>query len=306
MVKNLVARTLAGALLLLGAGQAGADSEALSPRATGVGEALRAAATGSLATSLNPAGLALGRSYVLEGAYGYRPDDDAHIQAVSVCDSVTTRVGACLFYSHLSADPSEEGDRSLHEVGITSAVPLGALGIGITQRYVTYKESVMEPVPVDSSHKGFLLDAGMTYRIIPTLTAAFVGYNLVGADDGRYGRAIGGGLAFNAMSRLLMSADARYDFAKEAARYGGGVELMLPGADGHQAIPLRAGYIYDAESKGSFVTGGLGFVTPRVGLDLAARKQVSHGSELMMQLSLRIFLPTLQESHGAWINKGST
>jgi hypothetical protein len=39
------------------------------------------------------------------------------------------------------------------------------------------------------------------------------------------------------------------------------------------------------------MTAGLGFVTPRVGIDLGARKQVSHGDELMLQLSLRVFLP---------------
>jgi hypothetical protein len=290
MVKTLVAGALAGALLL-GAVPAGADNDALSPRAMGVGESLRAAATGSLATRINPAGLALVRTYVLEAAYGYRPVDKSHIQAVSVCDSVTTRVGACLFYTHLSADPSEMGSRSLHEVGITTAVPLGGFSLGMTQRYVTYKESVMEEVPVDSSHKGYLVDVGLTYRLMPMLTMALVGYNLIGADEDRYARAIGGGLAFNAFSRLLLSADARYDLEREAGRYGGGLEYLFPGADGQQGIPVRAGYVYDAGTKGSYVTAGLGFITPRVGLDLAARKQVAEGDELMMQLSLRLFLP---------------
>ena len=122
MFRNLVAVLS----MLFISGPARADVDAMSPRATGVGESLRAAATGSLATTINPAGLALARSYVLEASYGYRATDHAHIQTASVCDSVTTRVAACLSYVHLSADPSVPGDFSLHEGGLTLAV------IGIT------------------------------------------------------------------------------------------------------------------------------------------------------------------------------
>ncbi len=289
-MKKLLAGALAGSMSLA-AGLARADGEVLSPRATGVGESLRAAATGSLATKLNPAGLALVRSYVIEASYGYTPGDKTHVQAVSICDSVTARVGACLFYNHLSSDPSEMGDRSMHEGGITMAAPLGALNLGITNRYVSYKETVVEDVPVDGSKKGFIMDAGLTYRVFSMLTLAVVGYNLVGSDAERFSRAIGGGLAVNAMPKLLLSADARYDFEHEIARYGGGLEYLLGGGTGNQGVPLRAGYVYDSGTKGSYITGGLGFVTPRLGLDAALRRQVSEGDELMIALSLRLFLP---------------
>src|SRR5688500_5894336 len=154
------ARWLLG-LSVFATGFARADSDVLSPRAIGVGEALRAAATGSLATTLNPAGIVTSRTYVIEGSYGFRPDDKSHIQSVSICDSVTTRVGACIYYRHLSADPSEMGDRSLHDIGISVAVPLGPnLAFGVTNRYVNYSESVMEATPIDTSKKGLMTDAG--------------------------------------------------------------------------------------------------------------------------------------------------
>jgi hypothetical protein len=289
MVKH-VAGLLLGSLVFA-TGFARADEDVLSPRAVALGEALRAAASGALAAILNPAGIVTTRTYVIEGSYGYRPDDKSHIQMVSICDSVTTRVGACIYYRHLSADPSEMGDRTLHDVGITAAIPLGAnLAFGLTNRYVSYADSVMEAVPVDTSKKGFLLDAGMTFRVMAPLSVAIVGYNLVGADDVRYARALGGGIAFNA-GRLLVAADMKYDFGVEAARFGGGAEYLFSGADAQQGIPLRLGYVYDSEEKGSYLTGGLGFVTPRVAIDLAARKQVAEGDELMMQFSLRLFLP---------------
>jgi hypothetical protein len=286
-----VARWLLG-LSVFATGFARADEDVLSPRAIGVGEALRAAATGSLATTLNPAGIVTNRSYVIEGSYGYRPDDKSHIQMVSICDSVTTRVGACIYYRHLSADPSEAGDRSLHDVGITAAIPLGPnLAFGVTNRYVSYSESVMEEVPVDTSKKGLMLDAGMTFRVFDPLSVALVGYNLFGGDDQRYSRALGGGLAFNAGQRLLIAADVKWDFEAETARFGGGAEYIFAGADTQQGIPIRLGYVYDSAGEGSYVTGGLGFITPRVGIDLGARKQVAQGDELMLQFSLRLFLP---------------
>jgi hypothetical protein len=279
-------------LSVFASGFARADEDVLSPRAIGVGEALRAAATGAIAATLNPAGIVTSRSYVIEGSYGFRPDDKSHIQMVSICDSVTTRVGACIYYKHLSADPSEDGDRSLHDVGITLAAPLGPnFAIGVTNRYVNYAESVMEEVPVDTSKKGLMLDAGVTFRVLSPLSVAVVGYNLFGGDEQRYARALGGGIAFTAAQKLLIAADVKYDFEAESTRMGGGAEYLFSGADAQQGLPIRLGYVYDTEGKASYVTGGLGFVTPRVGLDLGARKQVTEGDELMMQFSLRLFLP---------------
>ena len=279
------------------AASAGAQSvgpDILSPRAIAMGEALRAAATGALSTILNPAGVVLTRSYVLEGSYGYRPEDHSNIQSISVCDSVTTRVGACLYYTHLSGDLTldGQGSRYRHEVGLTTAVPLSdALSIGITNKYVSYNEQPPSVTVADLSHSGFILDAGLNFRAIPSVSVAFVGYNLFGGDDALFSRSIGFGLAWNLSPQLLFAADGRYDLEHDHGRWGGGAEYMISGGDGQQGFPLRLGYVYDSSESSSSITGGLGFMTPRVAIDLGGRKQVSHGDELMLQLSLRLFLP---------------
>jgi hypothetical protein len=270
------------------------DADILSPRSLGMGESLRAAASGSLATTQNPAGVALTKSYVIEGGYGYRPEDHSNIEAVSICDSVTSRVGACLAYNHLSADltTAGQGDRSRHELGLTVATPLGeSFALGVTQRYVSYTE---EPTGglANNSHDGYMLDAGMTLKLMPTLAVAAVGYNLIGNDDAQYARALGFGMAFNVAPTFLIAADGRYDFAAENGRYGGGAEYVFSGADGQQGVPLRLGYVYDAGHGTSYLTGGLGFMTPRVAIDVGARTQVAGpGNEFMIQAGLRLFLP---------------
>jgi hypothetical protein len=278
------------------AATAGAQSvgpDVLSPRTIAMGEALRAAATGALSTILNPAGAVLTRSYVLEGSYGYRPEDHSNIQSISVCDSVTTRVGTCLYYTHLSADMTldGQGSRYRHEVGLTTAVPLSAgLSIGITNKYVSYNEEPPSVTVADLSHSGFMLDAGLNYRVVPSVSVAFVGYNLLGGDDALFSRSLGFGLAWSA-GPLLVAADGRYDLEHDHGRWGGGAEYMVSGGDGQQGFPLRMGYVYDSEETSSSITGGLGFMTPRIAIDIGGRKQVSHGDELMVQLSLRVFLP---------------
>jgi hypothetical protein len=268
--------------------------DVLSPRTVAMGEALRAAATGALATVLNPAGVVLTKSYVLEGSYGYRPDDHANIQNVSICDSVTTRIGACLYYNHLSADLTldGQGSRYRHEAGLTLAFPFGeGLSIGVTHRYVSYNEEPPVGSTLNSSHTGYLLDAGLSYRILPPLSLAFVTYNLIGSDDALYARALGFGVAWNATSSLLFAADGRYDLSHDHGRWGGGAEYLISGSEGQQGFPLRLGYVYDSGLSASYMTGGLGFMTPRVALDIGARRQVSRGDELMVQFSLRLFMP---------------
>src|SRR5262249_51184135 len=164
--------------------------------------------------------------------------------------------------------------------------------IGVTNRYVSYTEEPAAPLVTNNSHDGYQLDAGMTYWVLPPLSLAVVGYNLVGNDDAQYARALGFGMAFNLGQSFLIAADGRYDFAASNGRYGGGAEYTFSGAQGQQGVPLRLGYVYDAGLGASYMTGGLGFITPRVAIDVGARTQVSGpGNEFMIQAGLRLFLP---------------
>lgn len=287
-----------GTGLLLGPGVAAADADSLTdslgPRALGVGEALRASANGASSTTLNPAGAGLIRSYVVEGSYGFRGTDDATAAAVAVCDSVTSRVAACVYYHYFSAEP-DAGERSLHETGLTLALPIAdRLFIGATTKYVDYTD-VADMANVRDGD--VLLDGGLILKAAPTVNLALVGYNLLGDDDGNFPRAIGTGAALQIMPQLMIAADARWSLAAAAddqatGRYGGGVEYFVTSAGGQAGYPLRLGYIYDAANEGSYLGGGLGYVTPRVALDVGARKQVGgEGDELMIQLGLRLFLP---------------
>ncbi len=65
-------------------------AESAGPRVIATGDALGAAAYGSAAKVLNPAGLGLMKSYVIEASYGFRPGGDASIASLSICDCASS------------------------------------------------------------------------------------------------------------------------------------------------------------------------------------------------------------------------
>lgn len=275
---------------------AGADSisDAMNPRSVALGESIRAAAMGSSAITLNPAGAALTRAYVLEGNFGVRPVDDARTAQASVCDSVTSRVAACLYYEYFTAKP-EGGERVAHEVGLTTAFPIGELMIlGVTNRYKDYAATVGDTEVASVS--GFGMDAGLIVKLSSLLNVAVVGYNLVGDDPAQYPLGVGGGVAVFITPTVMLSGDAAWNLENDMGRFGGGLEIFVATQGGQVGYPLRGGYLYDELTGSSYATGGLGYVTPRVALDVGLRRQVSgtlDGAEpeTMVQGGLRLFLP---------------
>lgn len=283
---------LALGTVLLGAGAARADSllDTLGPRELALGESLRAAGQGRTAAVLNPAGVALVRSYTIEGIFG-RMGDDTTLASMAVCDAVTSPVAACLTYDYFKHQPAG-GERKFHQVGVSTSVPiLPSVLFGITQKYVWYDEAGTAASPDDNSRDHYAADAGLIVKLGTSFSLAGVGYNLVGADDDQNPRAIGSGVAFGVGGALLVAADARWNLESGDGRYGSGIEYFFSGDGGQQGVPIRAGYVYDSTGQAQFVTGGLGYVTPRVGIDAGIRKQVSKGDDLAFQFGLRFFLP---------------
>lgn len=279
-----------------GPARAAADSitDAMNPRSIAMGESIRAAAMGSSAVTLNPAGAALTRAYVLEGNFGMRPVDDARSVQASVCDSVTNRIAACAYYEYFKASP-EGGQRVAHEVGLTAALPLGeAIILGVTNRYKDYEASVGGTEVANVS--GYGLDAGAIIKLSSLLNVAVVGYNLVGDDKEQYPVGAGGGLALFLTPTFMLSGDASWNLETDKGRFGGGAEFFVATDGGQVGYPLRGGYVYDELTEASYASGGVGYVTPRVALDVGFRRQVAGvqdgaDAETMVQLGLRLFLP---------------
>ncbi len=296
MLRNLVlACSLVAALSSSANAEADSLTDNLGPRELALGESMRAAAIGSLATVLNPAGLALNRQLVFEASYGYRTVDNASIASVSACDS-TTPVAGCFYYHYLSAQPEVTGmdsERRFHDGGFTAARAISPqVLVGTNTHFFDYDSTVMGEEDV----RGYAVDVGMIFSPSPNLSLASVGYNVIGTEAAQYPRGVAGGMILRPTQGALgLSLDALWNLDAEkgerSGRYGGGLEYFMGSGQG-AGYPLRAGGVYDAATDESFVTFGLGFANAKMGFDIGGRRQVSGDEkELIIQAGLRLVGP---------------
>ena len=295
-------RTSAAVVCVLGivwstqvSAQSGSLVDNLGTREIAMGESMRADARGILATSINPAGLALSREIVVEGSYGYRPRDAASVFTAAGCDSTTT-IAACYYYRFFNSEtPVGDMDfnRRAHELGISTARALTPqLSIGINSRYFDYNSSMMG----ESDTSGFTFDVGAIIKAANTLNIGLVGYNVFGEDSPRYPLGIGAGAIVRVSPALSFGADGLWNLDADDSskgRYGGGAEYFLSTANGQQGYPIRIGSVYDSRDERTFVTGGIGLTTVKMGIDIAARRELSGSKETMIHASLRLFGPRL-------------
>jgi hypothetical protein len=278
------------------AGSARADADSLTEdqgaRELALGGAMRAGATGAMATTLNPAGLPLSQDLVFEGAYGYRPEDSASVFQLSACDSTTDAPG-CFYYHYLTASPTLDGvdeHRHAHTFGFTlSKMLLPHILIGGSVKYFSYTSDLMG----ESSSSGFNWDAGATIKLNDYVNLAVVGYDLWGKQSTQYPRAVATGAMVRPTPSFTMAFDALWnlDATGKTGRYGGGAEYFLTTNNGQMGYPIRVGGLHDVALGGTYISGGLGVTGLKVGFDLGARKEVSGGNELVVTASLRLYGP---------------
>jgi hypothetical protein len=274
--------------------RADADSlvEDQGARELALGGSMRASANGALATTLNPAGLPLSRDLVFEGAYGYRPVDSASVLHLAACDS-TTEAPGCFYYHYLTASPTIDGmdeHRHSHTFGFTmSRQVVPHILVGATVKYFSYKSDLMG----ESDASGFNWDVGATLRLNEYINLAVVGYDLWGKESSQFPRAVGGGASAHPIPALTLAFDGLWnlDATGKSGRYGGGAEYFFSTSQGQMGYPLRIGAVRDVGLAGTFISGGIGVTSLKIGLDLGVRKEVSGGDELVMTASLRFFGP---------------
>ncbi len=290
---GLLASISLGALAPVARADADGLTDALGPRELALGGGLRAGSAGALATSLNPAGLALTRELVFEGSYGYRPDDSASLLGLSACDSTNAAPG-CFYYRYASVTPSLGGmemQQRSHVGGLTlsrAISPRVMIGAGIKYFNVARDDGA------DMKDSGVNWDLGGLARVTETLNLAVVGYNIKGSTSTEFPRAVGAGATLRPSPAFAASFDALWnlDADGDTGRYGGGLEYFVSTSQGKVGYPLRAGALHDV-ATGTFVSGGLGVATVKLGFDVGVRKQVSDGDELQVSASLRVFGPRL-------------
>jgi len=299
-VPRSILLTIFAALLVASPSKPAAAKDLVGTRASGMGGALRAAAVGSAAPLLNPAGMSLAKTYIINALYQFRGSDSASQVHASIVDSTTSRVAAALFYNFVHATPSysyqghkvEQTDQT-HEVGLALSMALGSwLTVGATTRYINHGSEVPEDTPAGltlADISTVTLDVGGVLRPFQGLNIAVVGYNLVPVDPQLFPQALGLGASYQFGTTFLAEFDSVLDFTSDpeklTASFHGGAELFLA-----KRYAIRAGAMHDMHRDATYVTGGFGLVFRRFGLDFGLRQQVDGGVETLAAFSASLFL----------------
>jgi hypothetical protein len=280
-------------VLVCASGPVGANSAPLPPTVTDLVGARGLSLSGYLAMPqsndgifVNPAGLAARHRYSLEGNYlldRVGADTDGQWMSASVVDSQSTGVTGGFAYTRLSKGPFPGWTAHL-----ALAAPLTeSFFVGVTGKYVSL-DGPGEQVRTISG------DVGAFWQVMPLVTIAAAGYNLLPAGHrSQLFPGVAGGIGLGSDRGFQLSADYRANFVtpkKTENRMAVGAEFLL--AD---MFPIRAGVLQDDRLGGKFWSAGAGIVTSNgVALDLGYRQQFDRSDHRTLAVTIKFFLFTNQ------------
>ena len=278
-------------VLLLGAGAAFADNRVQdpgspwpttvdTPRATAMGGAHAAIATGNDALAVNPAGLGQVRRYHFEidGVYDSRFPAQAIL--ASLVDSASAPIASGLLWSRwASGQPS--GRAEGWSLGLGYSGPIGqGLFLGGETKYLRYHtpDGLVKKWAQDVGmlgHKGNFSWAAVVQNIstdkIATFPLTAVGALAWGTDTDWH-------LAFDYRADLSDSNNV-----KSKAALGG--ELLVS-----EALALRGGATWDATARQWWLSAGIGILSEKGGLQLVWRRRIEGPYDQFFEGGLTIFL----------------
>lgn len=272
-----------------------------SARGLALGTGARATAISTSALAYNPAGLAVGRVYHVEGVVDYMPDMKTVALGGAIVDSSTSRLAAGLSLRGFLSGQGGVG-------GIDGRLGLGfplsdAVSIGLAGRYINAKRDLPTPTVTDAESgmdmplpapasareaKGFTMDASLRVAPVPSVMLNFSSYNLISLDSLYAPRMLGGGAGIALGSVAMIAGDLLVDltsYAKANPMFGFGAEVFAG-----QAVPLRAGYSYDTKRAQHTVSFGLGYTDRSVGLDLSLRQDLGREGDTRIMGAFRFYV----------------
>ena len=184
------------------------------------------------------------------------------------------------------------GKRTAHVGGVTlSRAFTSRILLGSTAKYYRFDSDMTD----EKKQSGLNWDLGLTVRVSDMINLGVTGYNLWGAESVTSARAVGVGFHARPAPSLAVSFDARWRLEGDAqgARYGGGAEWFLIGKGSQTGYPLRLGVLHDNSLDATYVSGGIGLANIKYGINLAARRQVKNGDEMMVVASMRFYGPRM-------------
>jgi hypothetical protein len=237
------------------------------PRATAMGGAHAAIATGNDALTVNPAGISQQRRYHVEVDGLYDPHFPAQGLIVSVADTTTSAVGTGLLFSRWGSG-QEEGRGEGWYGGFAYSYAVGGkyfLG-GETKYYrFTTPDGLVRQFAQDF---GILVRSGsFAYAAVVqnVSTSAVPAFPLMTTAAIAWGSDTGWHLAFDYKADLSDTQNVKH-------RGSGGLEVLVG-----QSIAFRGGVTWDATHDLWWASGGIGLLTEKGGAQFVVRRRLTGG-----------------------------
>lgn len=266
---------------------AAADLE--TTRGIAMGAGARASAVSSSAIAYNPAAMAMARLYHIESQVQFSPAAGRWAFGGTIVDSSTNKLAAGMTFIGIVGN-GESGYSGMDGRAALAFPIIPQLAIGLSGRYLSLGREGTAPIGVDQEEpvgQGFTMDGSIAVAI-DILRIVAVAQNFIDVGSLLTPFRAGGGASLLLGDFLTLSVDVLADvstFENPEALVGGGVEFLAGGI-----VPIRAGYRYDSGRTTHAVTGGLGYVDQKFGVEFGLRQEVgdTDGTEIM--LSLRYFV----------------
>jgi hypothetical protein len=254
-----------------------------TPRATSMGGAHAAIATGNDALVVNPAGIAAVRRYHFELDGLYDSKFPAQGVMVSVVDSATTSVASGMLFSRWgSGQPEHRGEGWLLGFSYASQVSQG-LFFGGTTKFTHFHSP-----PDGGLTAKWMQDIGVLSRRGSGFSWAAVMQNLSLEKVPLFPPTGTVGLAWGSDNDWHLSFDYKADLTdlsnvKHRVALGG--ELLL-----ESSFALRGGATWDPSASYWWASAGIGFLTEKGGFQIVWRRRVSGGYDQFFEGGLTIYL----------------
>lgn len=254
-----------------------------------MGAGSRASAVSSSALAYNPAAMALAPLYHVESQVQFSPAFGRWAFGGNVVDSMTNKLAAGMSFIGIVGN-GESGYSGMDgRVGL--AFPLvDSVAIGISGRYLSLGREGTAPAGVDQDApvaQGFTMDGSIALALDIVRIAA-IAQNFIDIGSLLTPFRAGGSASLLVGDFLTIGTDVLADinsFENPEILVGAGLEFLAGGL-----VPIRAGYRYDSGRTVHAITGGLGYVDQKFGVELALRQEVGERDDTEVMLSLRYFV----------------
>lgn len=289
-------RSLFAALVLvLVVGVSGVASAQAFPEQyeTGRGLAMgfggRASAYSTSALAYNPANLSATRVYHIEATTGYSPSANVLSFGSAVVDSVTSRLAMGMAVRGLLG-VGDSGYGGFDGRLVLAMNLVDSLSIGVAARYARLEyQGTPPPGQADVFLNNFTMDASIRLTPWEGLNLAVIAQNLIPTDSPFSPLFFGGSISYTFDNVFTLNVDGLVDLSPKAVgtpfTIGGAMELLAGGV-----VPLRAGYYYDDTYEAHVVTGGLGYIDTKMGIDFSLRQQIEPTASTTMIVGIRYFV----------------